>query len=67
MVNNDTFIIANDTLKTNRELDFEKKNVYIIQITTNDGKGRNFTKEFDIKVEDINENLQMLPYLIVPF
>ena len=55
MVNNDTFTIANDTLKTNRELDFEKKQVYTIQITTNDGKGRNFTKEFDIKVEDINE------------
>ena len=55
MVNNDTFTIANDTLKTNKELDFEKKNVYTIQITTNDGKGRSFTKEFDIKVEDINE------------
>ena len=55
MVNNDTFTIANDTLKTNRELDFEEKQVYTIQITTNDGRGRSFTKEFDIKVEDINE------------
>ena len=55
MVNNDTFIIEKDTLKTNRELDFEEKQVYTIQITTNDGKGRNFTKEFDIKVGDINE------------
>ena len=55
MVNNDTFTIDNDTLKTNRELDFEEKNIYTIQITTNDGKGRDFTKEFDIKVEDINE------------
>ena len=55
MVNNDTFTIANDTLKTNRELDFEEKQVYTIQITTNDGKERDFTKEFDIKVEDINE------------
>ena len=32
----------NDTLKTNRELDFEEKQVYTIQITTNDGKGRDF-------------------------
>ena len=55
MVNNDTFTIDNDTLKTNRELDFEGKNIYTIQITTNDGKGRDFTKSFDIKVEDINE------------
>ena len=55
MVNNDTFIIEKDTLKTNRELDFEGKDVYTIQITTNDGKGRDFTKSFDIKVEDINE------------
>ena len=37
-------------------MDFEEKNIYIIQITTNDGKGRDFTKEFDIKVEDSNED-----------
>ena len=42
MVNNDTFTIANDTLKTNRELDFEKKNVYIIQITTGRWQGEGF-------------------------
>ena len=55
MVNNDTFRIEKDTLKTNRELDFEEKNIYTIQITTNDGKGGSFTKEFDIKVGDTNE------------
>ena len=64
MVNNDTFRIEKDTLKINRELDFEEKDVYTIQITTNDGKGGIFTKSFGIKVEDIyNPQNEMYPHL----
>ena len=54
-VNNDTFTIDNDTLKTNRELDFETQSEYLVAITTVDGRGGTRTEDFTLKVSNVNE------------
>ena len=54
-VNNDTFTIDNDTLKTNRELDFETQSEYLVAITTLDGRGGTRTQDFPLKVSNVNE------------
>ena len=54
-VNNDTFKIDNDTLKTNRELDFETQSEYLVAITTVDGRGGTRTEDFTLKVSNVNE------------
>ena len=54
-VNNDTFSIVQDTLKTNGILDFETKSSYMITITTDDGNGGTFTKDFIIEVQNAND------------
>ena len=54
-VNNDTFLIVLDTLKTNGILDFETKNSYMITITSSDGSGEIFTKDFIIEVQNAND------------
>ena len=52
-VNNDTFKIAHDTLKTNRILDFETLRNYDIDITVEDGEGGTFPKTFTIDIHNI--------------
>ena len=54
-VNNDTFRIDNDTLKTNRELDFETQSEYLVAITTVDGRGGTRIEDFPLKVSNVNE------------
>ena len=54
-VHNDTFKIDNDTLKTNRVLDFETQSEYLVAITTVDGRGGTRTQDFPLKVSNINE------------
>ena len=53
---NDTFLIVGDTLKTNSVLDFETQSSYSLSITTNDGNGGSFDKEFTITVNDVKED-----------
>ena len=54
-VNNDIFTIDNDTLKTNRELDFETQSEYLVSITTVDGRGGTHPQDFTLKVSNVNE------------
>ena len=52
-VNNNTFNIAHDTLKTNGSLDFERQRNYDIDITVEDGAGGTFPKTFTIDIHNI--------------
>ena len=54
-IDNDIFTIDNDTLKTNRELDFETQSEYLVAITTVDGRGGTRTEDFTLKVSNVNE------------
>ena len=58
---NDTFLIVEDTLKTNRNLDFETQSSYSLSITTTDNSGRSFPKTFTITVNDVDENANNNP------
>ena len=58
---NDTFQIVGDTLKTNRNLDFETKSTYTLSITTTDGDGSTFDTTFTITVNEINKIVNSVP------
>jgi len=54
-IDNSSFIIAGDTLKTNVELDYEVKSTYSILVQTNDGNGGSTSQHFTITINDIDE------------
>lgn len=54
-VDNGSFSITGDKLYTSTVFDFETKNTYSILVRVQDGSGNNFTKAFNIAVQDVNE------------
>jgi hypothetical protein len=54
---NNSFIIVDDTLKTNVEIDFEVKNSFTILVQSDDGNGGTFNQNFIITVNDLYETL----------
>ena len=58
---NDTFLIVEDTLKTNRNIDFETKSTYTLSITSTDGGGSTFDTTFTISINDLNEHVNSVP------
>ncbi len=53
--NNDTFIINNNQLLTNGDLDYESQNTYTLNITVTDSGNLTFTKDLTINIENVNE------------
>jgi len=54
-VNDASFTIAGNTLKTAAVFNYETKNTYSICIRTNDGNGGTFDKNFTISITDLPE------------
>ena len=54
-IDNDTFQIMGDTLKTKPSLNYEEKLSYTIQITTDDGQGGIYSDNLLIRVYNIND------------
>ena len=55
-IDNDTFQIVGDTLKTKVPLNYEEKLSYTIQITTNDGNNGIYSGDLIIRVLNINDS-----------
>ncbi len=52
---NSSFLLNGNQLKLNGALNYEVKQIYQVQIQTNDGNGGSFTKQFLINVTDSND------------
>ncbi len=52
---NSSFLINGNQLQLNGSLNYEVKQLYQVQIQTNDGNGGSFTKQFVINVTDSND------------
>jgi len=52
---NANFIIAGDELRLASSLDFEAKNVYFIQVQTDDGNGGTYSRQLFVNVKDTND------------
>jgi len=52
---NSSFIIVDNTIKTNVEIDFEVKSSFTILVQSDDGNGGTFNQDFIITVNDIDE------------
>ena len=52
---NSSFLINGNQLQLNGPLNYEVKQIYQVQIQTNDGNGGSFTKQFLINVTDSND------------
>ena len=54
--NNDNFSISNNQLLTTQSFDYEIQNEFTLNITVTDEGGLSYTKDFTIKIKNINEN-----------
>ncbi|MCT4615193.1 MAG: cadherin domain-containing protein [Marinifilaceae bacterium] len=54
-IDNSSFAISSNELKTNSSIDFETKNSYSIKIKTEDSGGLSYEKSFTISVNGVNE------------
>lgn len=52
---NSSFVINGNSLRSAQNFNYESKSVYYIYITTNDGNGGTFTKQFQISIADSND------------
>lgn len=52
---NSNFIISGNELKTNSAMNYESKQLYVVQLQTSDGNGGTFAKQFLINISDSND------------
>lgn len=52
---NSSFILNGNELKTNALFNYEVKQLYVINIQTNDGNGGTYTKQFLVNITDSND------------
>ncbi len=52
---NSAFVINGSSLRTAQSFNFESKSVFYVYVTSNDGNGGIFTKQFQINVTDSND------------
>lgn len=63
--NEKVFIIDGNKLKLDKAVDFETKNKYNIKIKTVDNHGSEFSKEFTVKITDVDEFVNSVPTNII--
>ncbi len=52
---NSSFLIVGNQLRTQSALNFENKSVYFIQVSSSDGNGGTFSKQFQVSILDSND------------
>jgi len=52
---NSSFVINGSQLRTASSFNFESKQLYVVYLTSNDGNGGTFTKQFTVTILDSND------------